>query len=35
MMLQGATNEQLDSFYKEVLSDLYPLEASVRMPYGI
>lgn len=35
MLLQGATNEQLDSFYKEALSDLYPLEANIRMPYGI
>ena len=33
--LQGATKEQLDSFYKEALSDLYPLEANIRMPYGI
>ena len=35
MTLQGATKEQLDSFYKEALSDLYPLEANVRMPYSI
>lgn len=35
MLLQGATKEQLDSFYKEALSDLYPLEANVRMPYSI
>lgn len=32
MTLQGATKEQLDSFYKEALSDLYPLEANIRMP---
>ena len=35
MILQGATNGQLDAFYKEALSDLYPLERNVRMPYGI
>ncbi len=35
MLLQGAIKEQLDSFYKEALSDLYPLEANIRMPYGI
>lgn len=35
MTLRGATKEQLDSFYKEALSDLYPLEANVRMPYSI
>ena len=35
MVLQGATSGQLDSFYKEALSDLYPLEANIRMPYGI
>lgn len=32
MTLQGATKEQLDAFYKEALSDLYPLEANIRMP---
>ena len=35
MLLQGATSGQLDAFYKEALSDLYPLERNVRMPYGI
>ena len=35
MKLQGATSGQLDAFYKEALTDLYPLERNVRMPYGI
>ena len=35
MSLQGATSGQLDAFYKEALTDLYPLERNVRMPYGI
>lgn len=35
MKLHGATNEQVNIFYKEALSNLYSLEANVRMPYGV